>query len=55
MKKFKVEVLELAKTDMRQARKWYNQQQTGLGKRLTADMTATLRKIERNYIFCSTL
>lgn len=28
MKKFKVEVQELAKTDIRHARKWYNQQQS---------------------------
>lgn len=33
---------------MRQARKWYNQQQPGLGERLTADMTTTLRKIAMN-------
>ena len=48
MKKFKVLVQELAKTDMRQARKWYNQQQPGLGKKLNQDMTATLRKIANN-------
>lgn len=48
MKKFKVVVQELAKTDMRQARKWYNQQQPGLGKRLNQDMAATLGKITNN-------
>ncbi len=48
MKKFKIVVHELAKTDMRQARKWYNQQQAGLGKRLYQDMTATLWKIAMN-------
>lgn len=48
MKKCKVVVQELAKTDMRQARKWYNQQQAGLGKRLHHDMAGTLRKIANN-------
>jgi hypothetical protein len=48
MQKFKVVVLELAKTDVRQARKWYNQQQAGLGKKLMADMTTILRKIAMN-------
>jgi plasmid stabilization system protein ParE len=48
MKKFKVVVLELTKTDIRKARKWYNEQQAGLGKRLTADMTDTLRKVAIN-------
>lgn len=48
MKEFKVVVQELAKTDMRQARKWYNQQQPGLGKRLNQDMAGTLRKIANN-------
>lgn len=48
MKKFEVVVLELAKTDVRQARKWYNKQQAGLGKKLTADMVTTLRRIAMN-------
>jgi pantothenate kinase-related protein Tda10 len=48
MKKFKVVVLELTKTDIRKARKWYNEQQAGLGKRLTADMTDTLKKVAIN-------
>lgn len=48
MRNFKVEVLDLAKTDTRQARKWYNHQQAGLGKRFTTDLTGTLRKIARN-------
>ncbi len=48
MKKFNVVVLQLAKTDIWEARKWYNQQQAGLGKRLNQDMTATLRKIAAN-------
>jgi len=48
MEKFKIVVLPLAKTDIREARKWYNSQQHGLGKRLTSDMNITLRKIERN-------
>lgn len=48
MKKFKVVVQELAKIDMRQARKWYNQQQAGLGKGLNQDMAVTLRKIADN-------
>ena len=48
MKKFNVVVQELAKIDIRQARKWYNQQQAGLGKRLNQDMAATLRKIANN-------
>lgn len=45
MQRFEVVVLQVAKTDIREARKWYNEQQAGLGKRLTADMTVTLRKI----------
>jgi len=48
MKKYNVVVQQLAKTDIREARQWYNSQKSGLGKRLNADMTATLRKIERN-------
>ena len=48
MRKFKVQVLELAKMDMRQASSWYNQQQVGLGKRLTEDMARILRKIASN-------
>jgi len=48
MKKYKVVVQELAKTDIRGARRWYNDQQPDLGKRLTAEMTATLRQIARN-------
>ncbi len=48
MKKFKIVVLTLAKTDIREARKWYNSQQRGLGKRLNSDMNITLRKIVRN-------
>ena len=48
MRKFKVQVLELAKTDIRHARSWYNQQQSGLGKRLTEDMARILRKIASN-------
>lgn len=48
MKKFKVEVQELAKTDIRHARKWYNQQQSGLGKRFIDDMATTLKKIANN-------
>jgi hypothetical protein len=48
MKKFKIAVLPLARTDIREARKWYNNQQRGLGKRLNADMNITLRKIARN-------
>ncbi len=48
MQRFKVVVSELAKTDIRQARKWYNQQQPGLGKKLTADMVSTLKKIAMN-------
>lgn len=48
MKKYKVVVLQLAKDDIREARWWYNRQQPGLGKRLTQDMAATLRKIASN-------
>ena len=48
VKKYKVVVLELVKTDVREARRWYNQQQPGLGKRFNQDMTATLRKIANN-------
>ena len=48
MLRFKAVVLDLAKMDMQQARKWYNQQQPGLGKKHTADMASTLRKIAAN-------
>jgi plasmid stabilization system protein ParE len=48
MKKCKVVVQHLAKEDIREARKWYNNQLPGLGKRLTADMVTTLRKVSRN-------
>ena len=48
MERYKVVVLLLAKTDIREARFWYEKQQPGLGKRLTADMAATLRKLARN-------
>jgi len=48
MKKFRIIVLQWARTDIREARKWYNIKQGGLGKRLNVDMKNTLRKIERN-------
>jgi len=48
MKKYNVVVQQLAKTDIREARKWYNSQKSGLGKKLNENMTATLRKIARN-------
>lgn len=48
MRKYEVIVQELAKEDMRDARKWYNEQLAGLGKRLNADMARTLRKVARN-------
>ncbi len=38
----------VAKTDIREARDWYNQIQPNLAKRFTADMAATLRKLARN-------
>lgn len=48
MKKYKVVVQHLSTDDIRQARKWYNEQQKGLGKRLTAYMKKTLLDIARN-------
>jgi plasmid stabilization system protein ParE len=35
---YKTIILPLAKEDIREAAKWYNKQQTGLGKRFTAEV-----------------
>jgi plasmid stabilization system protein ParE len=48
MKQYKVVVQVLAKTDVREARAWYNQIQPNLGKRFIIDMATTLRKLVRN-------
>jgi len=48
MKKYKIEVLQIAREDIREARIWYNRRQKGLGKRLTADMHNTLQSISSN-------
>ncbi len=48
MKKYKVTLLAGARQDIREAKKWYNRRQKGLGKRLTSDMTNTLQSISAN-------
>jgi hypothetical protein len=47
MKKYKLVVLDIAKQDAKNARKWYREQQIGLDKRFTVDMNDTLRRILR--------
>jgi len=48
MKRHKVEVTATAYEDIREARRWYDKRQKGLGKRLTADMRKTLQSIANN-------
>ncbi len=48
MKKYKVIVIDVAREDLRDARRWYNKRQKGLGKRLTDDMAKTIKSIILN-------
>lgn len=48
MKQFKVVVQNIAIQDVKDACKWYNDQQPGLAKRFIIDMKQTLRSIEMN-------
>ena len=45
---YKSRLLELAKTDVNESSKWYNQQQIGLGKRFIVEVRATIGKINVN-------
>ncbi|MBC7554936.1 MAG: type II toxin-antitoxin system RelE/ParE family toxin [Taibaiella sp.] len=45
---YKIVIQNEAKDDVRQARKWYNQQQNGLGRRFSADLKNTLLSISAN-------
>lgn len=53
MKKNKVSFSYGALNDLKEARKWYNLQQKGLGKRLTEDVKKTTLSIERNPYYAS--
>ncbi len=53
MKKYKVVFSTAALNDMKEARKWYNLQQKGLGKRLTEDVKTISSSISRNPFFAS--
>jgi plasmid stabilization system protein ParE len=41
-------LLSAAKNDVREAAKWYNEQQTGLGRRFTADVRKRITSIKQN-------
>jgi len=45
---FQVIITSPAQTDLKDACKWYNSQQKGLGRRLREDMKKALLKIARN-------
>lgn len=45
---YKVILLPLAKEDIREAAKWYNKQQEGLGKRFTAEVRKKVHFIRQN-------
>jgi plasmid stabilization system protein ParE len=49
----KIEVSAEAKRDLREARKWYNQQQKGLGNRFATEVNEVLEDICRNPWFAS--
>jgi hypothetical protein len=48
MKKYRVILLKLAREDIKEAKRWYNMQQKGLGKRITQDMNKVLQSISNN-------
>ncbi len=45
---YKSVILPLAKEDIREAAKWYNKQQNGLGKRFTAEVREKVHFIRQN-------
>lgn len=45
---YKSIILPLAKEDIREAAKWYNKQQNGLGKRFTAEVRENVHFIRQN-------
>lgn len=45
---YKSKILPLAKEDIREAAKWYNEQQKGLGKRFTAEVREIVHFIRQN-------
>lgn len=45
---YKSVILPLAKEDIREAAKWYNKQQKGLGKRFTAEVRENVHFIRKN-------
>jgi plasmid stabilization system protein ParE len=45
---YKSIILPLAKEDIREAAKWYNKQQNGLGKRFTAEVREKVHFIRQN-------
>ncbi len=45
---YKSIILPLAKEDIREAAKWYNKQQKGLGKRFTAEVREKVQFIRQN-------
>ena len=46
-------ILLLAKKDIRDAARWYNEQSQGLGKRFTAEVRDSVRYIKQNPTACS--
>ena len=53
MAKYKIVFSDIALTDIKHAKAWYNLQQKGLGKRLAADIKQTSSSIELNPFFAS--
>jgi plasmid stabilization system protein ParE len=45
---YKVDILPLANQDIKEAAKWYNQRQSGLGKRFTNHVRQKVRFISQN-------
>ena len=50
---YKAIILTLAKDDIRDAARWYNQQSPGLGKRFTAEVRESVRYIKQNPTACT--
>jgi plasmid stabilization system protein ParE len=50
---YKSIILPLAKEDIREAARWYNQQSQGLGRRFTGEVRASIRFIKQNPDACS--
>ncbi len=46
---YKAIILPLAKEDVREAAKWYNKRQEGLGKRFTAEVREKVHFIRQNH------